>query len=296
MSGTRIKVAKQALALFLHSLPIGSKFNVFSFGSTFESVFEESVNYNQETMDKAKAAVKSLEANKGGTEIYALLYHILMELEDRNKLNKQVFLLTDGAVFDPEDCLNLVKENAKKFSFNTFGIGDNVSLEFITGFTKAAKGSSYLVDSKANGLETKVINALRKVFEPKVNILSVNAACDGELVHEYPSLSNKVTEINHGEYLTYYMIHEYKEEHKISGCLSIKIQEGKSSSKVNKVFNLEKDVKEIPGDSIFKMFCKDYVEDLKFDPKQDKFVTRLCLKYQISSKYTAFVSDLNVKN
>ena len=38
-----IKTAKESLKLFLHSLPDGSFFNVVSFGSNFEYLFEESV-------------------------------------------------------------------------------------------------------------------------------------------------------------------------------------------------------------------------------------------------------------
>ena len=34
-----IKTAKEALKLFLHSLPVGSLFNVVSFGSNFEFLF-----------------------------------------------------------------------------------------------------------------------------------------------------------------------------------------------------------------------------------------------------------------
>ncbi len=35
MDGKRIKLAIEALKLFLHSIPLGSKFNVYSFGSKF---------------------------------------------------------------------------------------------------------------------------------------------------------------------------------------------------------------------------------------------------------------------
>jgi von Willebrand factor A domain-containing protein 5 len=35
MEGAPIKLANQALKLFLHSLPLGCKFNVVSFGSDF---------------------------------------------------------------------------------------------------------------------------------------------------------------------------------------------------------------------------------------------------------------------
>ena len=46
-----IKLARQALVLFLYSLPAGSKFNICSYGSRHEFMFSErSVDYNDETL------------------------------------------------------------------------------------------------------------------------------------------------------------------------------------------------------------------------------------------------------
>ena len=45
MSGTPMNLAVKALKVFLHSLPLGCRFNVFSFGSDYETLFEESVEY-----------------------------------------------------------------------------------------------------------------------------------------------------------------------------------------------------------------------------------------------------------
>ena len=53
MGGVPINLAVKALKLFLHSLPIGCKFNVYSFGSEYDSLFSHSLDYNQESLDKA---------------------------------------------------------------------------------------------------------------------------------------------------------------------------------------------------------------------------------------------------
>ena len=45
MSGKRITKAKEALKLFLMSLPKGSYFNIYSFGSSFEKLYNNSEEY-----------------------------------------------------------------------------------------------------------------------------------------------------------------------------------------------------------------------------------------------------------
>jgi len=51
MEGTSISLAVEALKLFLYSLPAGCFFNIYSFGSIFESVYNESVQYSDETLN-----------------------------------------------------------------------------------------------------------------------------------------------------------------------------------------------------------------------------------------------------
>jgi uncharacterized protein with von Willebrand factor type A (vWA) domain len=53
MSGTRINKAKEALVLFLKSLPPNSYFNVISFGSDYKGLFKESVKYSEEVLENA---------------------------------------------------------------------------------------------------------------------------------------------------------------------------------------------------------------------------------------------------
>jgi len=46
--GSRINQAKNALQLFLRSLPFGTKFNIVSFGTKHSSLFPESVPFDDE--------------------------------------------------------------------------------------------------------------------------------------------------------------------------------------------------------------------------------------------------------
>ncbi|KPP58328.1 hypothetical protein Z043_123856, partial [Scleropages formosus] len=64
------------LLLLLKSLPLGCYFNIYEFGSHYESFFLESVEYTQTTMQTALKKVKSMKADMGGTEILPPLQNI----------------------------------------------------------------------------------------------------------------------------------------------------------------------------------------------------------------------------
>ena len=52
MSGDRIDQAKNALILFLKSLPENSRFNIVSFGSAFERMYDDSMPYTDAAIEK----------------------------------------------------------------------------------------------------------------------------------------------------------------------------------------------------------------------------------------------------
>ncbi len=101
MQGMPIKLGVRALKVFLHSLPLGCFVNVYSFGSEFESMFEQSYEYSQDTLEAASAIVTTFDADMGGTELYAPLINIVSQpLRERalQNLERHIFLLTDGAI------------------------------------------------------------------------------------------------------------------------------------------------------------------------------------------------------
>jgi len=65
--------ATEALKVFIHSLPDGSKFNICSFGSNYEYLFKDDivVDYNDENMQEAHEDMEKYESESmGGTEIF----------------------------------------------------------------------------------------------------------------------------------------------------------------------------------------------------------------------------------
>ena len=97
MDGTLIEKAKEALILFLKSLPVDSYFNVVSFGSSWEKMFPQSQKYQQSSLEEAISEIEKMDADLRGTEIYEPLKEVLTEKVQKG-YPKQVLLLTDGAV------------------------------------------------------------------------------------------------------------------------------------------------------------------------------------------------------
>ena len=86
MSGKSIELVRQALILFIKSLPLGSYFQFIGFGSDYKKYNEIPVEYNEENVNKIIDVIKSLEADMGGTNIGSPLNAIYRDKIYSNKL------------------------------------------------------------------------------------------------------------------------------------------------------------------------------------------------------------------
>ena len=107
-----IRLARQALMLFLQSIEYGSLFNVCSYGSDHKFMFEDgSAEYDEDTLEQALEEVKTFEADYGGTEIFNPLDEIFKSIKARKQhsVYTHIYLLTDGAVHNNQAIIDLVK-------------------------------------------------------------------------------------------------------------------------------------------------------------------------------------------
>jgi len=116
-----IATLRNALNLFLQSLPLGCFFNIVKFGTKFEYLFEHSQSYNEESLATAKTFVEHIKADMGGT---CFLGPLSWAINDRVAGYLQnVILLTDGSPSDYDAKLKDVQAQAKGRTF-MMGIGD----------------------------------------------------------------------------------------------------------------------------------------------------------------------------
>ncbi|RXN10801.1 von Willebrand factor A domain-containing 5A-like protein [Labeo rohita] len=168
----RIESAKDTLLLLLKSLPMGCYFNIYGFGSRFESFFPQSVEYNQDTMDQALKRVKEMQADMGGTEILEPLKHIYSQpcYPDHPR---QLFIFTDGEVGNTKEVLDLVKGHADSHRCFSFGIGEGASAALITGMAREGSGHAQFI-TDTDHMQPKVMQSLRFALQPAVVNISVD--------------------------------------------------------------------------------------------------------------------------
>ncbi|XP_016115035.1 von Willebrand factor A domain-containing protein 5A-like [Sinocyclocheilus grahami] len=168
----RIESARDTLLLLLKSLPMGCYFNIYGFGSHFESFFPQSVVYSEDTMEEALKRVKSMSADMGGTEILQPLKHIYSQPCYPDP-PRQLFIFTDGEVWNTKELLDLVKSHVYSHRCFSFGIGEGASTALITGMAREGSGHAQFITG-TDRMQPKVMQSLRFALQPAVDNISVD--------------------------------------------------------------------------------------------------------------------------
>lgn len=154
-----MELAKQALQLFLTSLPLGSHFNIMPFDSSYFKFFPQSVTYDDSTFNNARSRISSIKAD-GGTEVLGALQDIYSQ---NMTLPRQIYILTDGAISNLEQVLALIRQNQHKGKVHMFGIGTGVNRDFVIKSAKTGNGHYYFITNLSEITE-KVQESLQSDF------------------------------------------------------------------------------------------------------------------------------------
>ena len=166
---TQMPGLKEALQIFLKSLPLGIKFNICSFASDYLFLWSESASYNQATLDEAVHFVSCLRA-RGGTQ----MHEPLRETFGRrySDLDLEVFLLTDGRVYEENKLFELIRNEVQesKGAVRVFslGIGQEVSHSLVEGVARAGNGFAQMVSTNEK-MSKKVVRMLKGALTPHIH-------------------------------------------------------------------------------------------------------------------------------
>ncbi|CAF4753473.1 unnamed protein product, partial [Rotaria sp. Silwood2] len=156
-----IDLAREAMLLFIRSLPVGSHFNIVRFGSKFDILFKNetlTTVYDEKTAEEAQNLTRLMEADFGGTELLEPLKHLKNHPPTKGR-SRQIFLLTDGEISNTNEVtynmryLIIVIELCRSMSSNTrifsFGLGHSPSRSLVKGLARATNGYCVFVPPKS---------------------------------------------------------------------------------------------------------------------------------------------------
>ena len=176
MDGDRIIMAKRSLAYFLKSLPdTKCKFNVLGFGSKFELIFNDLQVVNDKNVEKAIDLVNKFKADFGGTALIYPLNFIIHLMDKLKKQKTRIFILTDGAVFNTQECLDKITQISKNNNIRFFclGIGNGCDEILVKGMSKNGNGiPEFVLDPKE--ITDKVIFLLEESMKHFISNLNID--------------------------------------------------------------------------------------------------------------------------
>ncbi|KAL1591931.1 hypothetical protein SLS60_011523 [Paraconiothyrium brasiliense] len=182
MEGTRIELARKALQIFLRSLPVGTMFNICSFGSSYSFLWPRSVFYSQETLDQAVQHVSTLRADYGGTELFEPLK---TSIQQRYKdIPLEIMVLTDGAIWNQDVLFGYLNEQVQDtkapIRVYSLGVGTGVSHALTEGIARAGNGFSQTV-GEGEKMDSKVVRMLKGALSPHVNDYTLEVKYAGSM-------------------------------------------------------------------------------------------------------------------
>ena len=281
MSGKPINIVKESLLFFLQSLPKNSYYQLIGFGSKMKYISSEiPLEYTAENIEETIKKVKKLEANLGGTKLYKPLENIFSnENFDNLNLCKNLFILTDGEVWDREKSLKVIKNNLDDFRVHSFGIGNNFDKKFIV---ESGKNGSYNFIKDMDKIKSSVIQTLNKalrnyLFDFKIDVKNIDTE-----YHYFP----KQKIYYQDEFLNYYFIIK----NKLNNNININIEYYDKKELIKKEINFDNNnISENDGDIISKIIIGNILNNT--DLPQEKNI-ELSKRYQVLSKYTSLYAEV----
>ncbi|KAH7316897.1 von Willebrand factor type A domain-containing protein [Stachybotrys elegans] len=167
----KMETLKSAMKFFLKGIPVGRRFNLWSFGSGWSSWCPQSVAYSEMSLNAALSYVAdTFWANMGGTELLPALEALI---QSRNhSIPTDILILTDGEVWRLDQTLQLIRETRRnsggQVRFFSLGIGYNVSHALVEGIAKAGGGYAECIPpSQLTGWEDRVMALAKAAWGTK---------------------------------------------------------------------------------------------------------------------------------
>ncbi|UJR20577.1 hypothetical protein I4U23_023703 [Adineta vaga] len=297
----KIDYARQAMSVFIKSLPIDSHFNIIQFGSAYQ-IFKSNaitIEYNEQTANEAANYIKKMKADLGGTELYSVLSH-LQQNPPQGNYSRQIFLLTDGEIEDVDRVIRLCHSMSNTTRIFSFGLGSSPSRALVKGLARMTNGAYLFIPPKTH-IDVAVARQLDKALAPCLVNVKVRCRFKNNELENYRISPKILPPIHAKQRLNIYIMMPKNIEDKLHGSLEFLTQNNDLLERVTFT-----DVQ--PSSTLLatRLAAKSIIKDLQTDDyksnssRQARFsgqeknnikqeLIDISIQHQILSPFTAFI-------
>ncbi|CAF3800096.1 unnamed protein product [Adineta steineri] len=285
-SENKIELARQAMLIFLKSLPVNCYFNIVRFGSKYKCLFNETTAiYNEENVQQAEQLINSMQADLGGTELLEPLkwFEQYPPVRDRAR---QIFLLTDGEINDVAQVIDLCRSMASSTRIFSFGLGHSPSRSLVKGLARSTNGQFVFISPNTN-VDIYVGEQLKKALQPCIT----NVHVEWNLENNVETAPTQLPPVFVNDRLIIYgLVEDETIQFNHNSSVELMVQPNNqrlAMAQINRIPSHEK-----TPSSLQKRFDdvpKPIDETTETAAITKKRIIDLSLKYNILSPYTAFI-------
>jgi len=207
MTGDSITQARKALERILDGLREGDYFDIISFGSDHKLLFGKETAVSDASVARARAFVRKLDADMGGTEVAEALQAAYgdngtLAFKINPEMRRDILLITDGEVWETEQIIT----DAQNSGYRIFsvGVGSAVQESFLRRLAQKTGGACELVSPNENmagrihrhfqRIYTQAIAHAEVIWPGKTNFIlpkKIEAVFSGDTIHTYAWFAKK---------------------------------------------------------------------------------------------------------
>ncbi|REL34543.1 marine proteobacterial sortase target protein [Thalassotalea euphylliae] len=178
MQGASIAQAKASLQYAIKQLNPADSFNILAFDSKVSRLFSQTQMATSENISRAKHFVSGLRAD-GGTEMYQPLSQALVMRRSkaadtqRENVLRQIVFITDGAVTNEFELMQLLSHSTQNYRLYTVGIGAAPNGYFMKKAAQFGRGHYVFIQRQQEVLD-KMTELLDIISKPQVTNLELS--------------------------------------------------------------------------------------------------------------------------
>ncbi len=198
MQGSSMAQAKASLQHAISRLNDNDSFNIIAFSDSVNLLFSNTQMVNRRNINQAQQFINHLQAD-GGTEMYRPLSQALVMAKNSQQSSqaiRQVVFITDGAVANEFELMQLLDGAQRDFRLFTVGIGAAPNGYFMKKAAQFGRGS-YVFIQNNNDVQASMSALMTKISQPAVS--NIELMFDNKIHQQVDVYPKKITDLYLGE-------------------------------------------------------------------------------------------------